>query len=39
MRSVRENYVMDLTYQFTNKEVTPWSGMVFLKQFLDKKSS
>jgi len=27
---------MRLSYQFTNKEITPWSGMVFLKQFLDK---
>ena len=36
MRSVRENMVMDLSYQFTNKEITPWGGMVFLKQFLDK---
>ena len=27
---------MDLTYQFTNKEITPWGGMAFLKQFLDK---
>jgi hypothetical protein len=26
---------MNLTYQFTNKEVTPWGGMVFLRQFLD----
>ena len=27
---------MGLSYQFTSKEVTPWGGMVFLKQFLDK---
>ena len=27
---------MELTYRFTNKEVTPWGGMVFLKQFLGK---
>jgi len=25
---------MDISYQFTNKEVTPWGGMAFLKQFL-----
>ncbi|MEZ4912162.1 MAG: hypothetical protein R2774_15030 [Saprospiraceae bacterium] len=25
-----------LTYSFTNKEVTPWGGMVFMKQMLDK---
>jgi len=36
MRSVRENTAMELTYQFTNKEITPWGGMTFLKQFLDK---
>lgn len=38
MRSVRENITMELTYQFTNKEVTPWGGMAFLKQFLGKMS-
>jgi hypothetical protein len=27
---------MELTYKFTNKEVTPWGGMVFLRQFLGK---
>jgi len=27
---------MNIEYRFTNKEVTPWGGMVFLKQFLDK---
>jgi hypothetical protein len=27
---------MDKPYLFTNKEITPWGGMVFLKQFLDK---
>ena len=36
MRSVRQNFIMDMSYQFTNKEVTPWGGMVFLKQFLTK---
>jgi len=36
MRRVRENIKMELTYQFTNKEITPWGGMAFLKQFLDK---
>lgn len=35
MRSVRANKTMDLAYKFTNKEVTPWGGMVFLKQFLE----
>lgn len=36
MRSVRENIAMELTYSFTNKEITPWGGMVFMKQMLDK---
>ena len=36
MRSDRAKMVMDLTYQFTNKDITPWGGMAFLKQFLDK---
>ena len=27
---------MELAYNFTDKEVTPWGGMAFLKQFLDK---
>ena len=36
MRSVIGNRLMELTYQFTNKEVTPWGGMAFLKQFLGK---
>ena len=30
---------MDFTLSFTNKEITPWGGMVFLKQMLDKKPS
>lgn len=36
MRSVRENFVMNIEFSFTNKEITPWGGMVFLKQMLDK---
>lgn len=27
---------MNLSFSFTNKEITPWGGMVFLKQMLDK---
>ena len=27
---------MELRYRFTNKEVTPWGGMGFLRQFLGK---
>jgi len=38
MRSDRENSIMEPTYQFTSKEITPWGGMVFLKQFLEKMS-
>ena len=36
MRSVRENSVMRFELSFTDKEITPWGGMVFLKQMLDK---
>ena len=36
MRSVRKNYGMKFELSFTNKEITPWGGMVFLKQMLDK---
>ena len=36
MRSDIAKMVMDLAYQFTNKDITPCGGMVFLKQFLDK---
>ena len=27
---------METLYLFTEKEITPWGGMAFLKQFLDK---
>ncbi len=27
---------MKFELSFTNKEITPWGGMVFLKQMLDK---
>jgi len=27
---------MNFELSFTNKEITPWGGMVFLKQMLDK---
>lgn len=36
MRSVRKNTPMKFELSFTNKEVTPWGGMVFMKQMLDK---
>jgi hypothetical protein len=36
MRSAIEIMIMELTYQFTNKEITQCGGMVFLKQFLDR---
>jgi len=36
MRSVRKNEHMNFELSFTNKEITPWGGMVFLKQILDK---
>lgn len=36
MRSVGKIQVMNFDLSFTNKEVTPWGGLVFLKQMLDK---
>ncbi len=36
MRSVRKERGMKFELSFTNKEITPWGGMVFLKQMLDK---
>ncbi len=36
MRSVRETLGMKFEVPFTNKEITPCGGMVFLKQILDK---
>jgi hypothetical protein len=36
MRSVRQNHAMDFDISYTSKEITPWGGMAFLKQMLDK---
>ena len=36
MLSIRKDISMNISYSFTNKEITPWGGMVFLKQMLDK---
>ena len=36
MRSIRKKYAMEFDVAFTNKEITPWGGMVFLSQFLNK---
>ena len=36
MRSIRKSNTMEFDVSFTNKEITPWGGMVFLKQMLDK---
>lgn len=36
MRSIREKFTMEFDISFTNKEITPWGGMVFLKQMLQK---
>ena len=36
MRSDRHKAGMKFELSFTNKEITPWGGMVFLKQMLDK---
>ncbi len=36
MRSIRKITQMEFDISFTNKEITPWGGMFFLKQMLDK---
>ena len=36
MRSIRNINTMDFDISYTSKEITPWGGMVFLKQMLDK---
>jgi hypothetical protein len=36
MRSVRQNILMEFDISYTSKEITPWGGMVFLKQMLQK---
>ncbi len=36
MRSVRKIWSMNFELSYTSKEITPWGGMVFLKQMLDK---
>lgn len=36
MRSVRKNRAMEFDISYTNKEITPWGGMIFLKQMLQK---
>ena len=36
MRSIRENNHMEFDISYTSKEITPWGGMVFLKQMLHK---
>jgi hypothetical protein len=36
MRSIRKIIVMEFDISYTSKEITPWGGMVFLKQMLQK---
>lgn len=36
MRSIRQNNKMEFDISYTNKEITPWGGMLFLKQMLGK---
>ena len=36
MRSIRQNIPMEFDISYTSKEITPWGGMVFLKQMLQK---
>ena len=36
MWSVRQNAAIEFDISYTSKEITPWGGMVFLKQMLQK---
>ncbi len=36
MRSIGKNLVMEFDISYTSKEITPWGGMIFLKQMLQK---
>ena len=36
MRSIRKITTMDFDIGYTSKEITPWGGMVFLKQMMNK---
>jgi hypothetical protein len=36
MRSIRKKLFMEFDISYTSKEITPWGGMVFLKQMLQK---
>ena len=36
MRSIRQTIEMEFDISYTSKEITPWGGMVFLKQMLQK---
>jgi len=36
MRSIKKKLSMEFDISYTNKEITPWGGMVFLKQMLQK---
>lgn len=36
MRSIRKKQLMEFDISYTSKEITPWGGMVFLKQMLRK---
>ena len=36
MRSVRQKTIMEFDISYTSKEITPWGGMAFLKQMLQK---
>lgn len=36
MRSIRKKMSMEFEISYTSKEITPWGGMVFLKQMMEK---
>ena len=36
MRSIRQTSTMEFDMSYSNKEITPWGGMTFLHQMLQK---
>ena len=36
MYCIRKNKPMEFDISYTSKEITPWGGMVFMKQMLQK---
>ena len=36
MYCIRKNKPMEFDISYTSKEITPWGGMIFMKQMLQK---